>query len=73
MKKVVGDWKEYVPRTNAIWIDYLLDIMIHYKCPTNCNKADKEALRALQKDAASAKSAEELLYHPFFAGMWSSK
>ena len=72
MKRDVGDWKEYVPRTNIIWLEYLLDIMIHYKCPPNCKKADRESLRALQRDAAGTGSAEEMLFHPFFAGMWSS-
>lgn len=73
MKKIVNDWKDYAPMTNAIWIDYLLNIMIHYKCPTNCKKADKESLKNLQHDVAGAQNAEEILFHPFFAGMWQSR
>lgn len=72
MRETVSDWKKYVPSTNAIWIEYLSNIMMHYKCPTNCKKANKESLGSLQKDAAGAHSAEELLFHPLFAGMWSS-
>lgn len=72
MRITVDDWKQYAPRTNAIWIEYLLNIMIHYKCPTNCKKADKDSLESLQKHAAASCSAEDILFHPFFAGMWSS-
>lgn len=72
MQGSISEWKDYLPKTNAIWLHYLTNIILNYKCPANCKKQDKEQLRALLEDSKDADSAESIVWHGMFSGIWSS-
>lgn len=62
-------WSSYHPRTNAIWIEYLAGIMLHYK--GKWKKTEREALACFMDRAREeGDSAESLVWDSFFAGCW---
>ena len=62
-------WARYLPRTNAIWIEYLAGIMLHYK--GKWKKAEKDALLGFMERARDeGESAESLVWDSLFAGCW---
>lgn len=72
MKKAVKNaWSSYVPTTNALWLDYLSDIMLTEKLPQATKRGDRSSLQAFKKDAGRATSASQLVWHTIFSGMWA--
>jgi serine/threonine-protein kinase haspin len=62
-------WSCYLPRTNAIWLEYLASIMLHYK--GKWKKAEKEALEGfIERAREDGESAENLVWDALFAGCW---
>jgi len=62
-------WARYLPRTNAIWIEYLAGIMLHYK--GKWKKAERDALLGFMERARDeGESAESLVWDSLFAGCW---
>lgn len=62
-------WEGHVPKTNAIWLEYLAGIMLHHK--GKWKAAEKEALEGfMQRAREEGESAESLVWDPIFAGSW---
>ena len=74
MGRAGTSWEGYLPRTNAIWLEYLASIMLHFKCPNSSRgwkQAEKEALVGFIERARNEReSAELLVWDGFFAGCW---
>ena len=65
----LSPWESYVPRTNAIWLEYLAGIMLHHK--GKWKKAEKEALEGfIERAREDGESAESLVWDGLFAGCW---
>ncbi|XP_038879240.1 serine/threonine-protein kinase haspin homolog isoform X2 [Benincasa hispida] len=74
MKEVTGDcWEGSFPRTNVLWLLYLVDILLLKKSFERNSKHERE-LRAFKKRLDKYNSAKEAVYDPFFSELivWSS-
>ncbi|PRQ42503.1 putative non-specific serine/threonine protein kinase [Rosa chinensis] len=70
MKKVTQDhWKESFPRTNVLWLLYLVDILLLNKAFDRTSK-DERDLRALKKRLDQYQSAREALFDPCFSDLF---
>ncbi|KAL6146437.1 PREDICTED: serine/threonine-protein kinase haspin [Fragaria vesca subsp. vesca] len=70
MKKVTQDqWKESFPRTNVLWLVYLVDILLLNKSFDRTSK-DERDLRSLKKRLNQYQSAREALFDPSFSDLF---
>ncbi|CAN1161679.1 Serine/threonine-protein kinase haspin homolog [Linum perenne] len=69
MKEVTNDsWERSHPRTNVLWLLYLVDILLSKKSFERSNKNERE-LRSLKKRLDQYKSAKEAVFDPFFSDL----
>ncbi|XP_021734534.1 serine/threonine-protein kinase haspin homolog [Chenopodium quinoa] len=70
MREVTDDcWDGSFPKTNVLWLQYLVDILLLKKSFKRCGKDERE-LRSLKKRWNSCNSAKEALSDPFFSDMF---
>ena len=71
MRKLLRrDWSAAAPRTNALWLHYLADVVLSEKS-FPMEKAEKRALQAFrQRCAAAHRSASDAVTDELFEGMW---
>ena len=72
MKKVTkGKWNAYNPKTNALWIHYLVDVILEQKdFAVSCE--EKQRLVAFRKRALDYESAGKAMFDELFTGIWTS-
>ncbi|KAF3793275.1 Serine/threonine-protein kinase haspin [Nymphaea thermarum] len=64
-----GCWEESFPKTNVLWLQYLVDVLLTKKTFGQTTKDERE-LRSLKKRLLSCNSAEDALMDSFFAPLW---
>ncbi|KAK4794806.1 hypothetical protein SAY86_012800 [Trapa natans] len=70
MKKVTGDyWEGSFPRTNVLWLLYLVDILLLKKSFAR-SSSDERELRSLKKRLDKYSSAKEALADEFFSELF---
>ncbi|XP_050382945.1 serine/threonine-protein kinase haspin homolog [Argentina anserina] len=70
MKKVTQDqWKESFPKTNVLWLLYLVDVILLDKSFDRTSKDERE-LRSLKKRLNQYQSAREALFDPSFSDLF---
>ena len=72
-KATKGDWQQYTPTTNTLWLRYLADIILSHKLPNGCSGDDRLLLKNFRKAATGAEKAGELVWDEMFAGKWNSE
>ncbi|CAM8920985.1 unnamed protein product [Rhodiola kirilowii] len=73
MKEVTADcWEGSYPKTNVLWLQYVVDILLLKKAFKRTTKDERE-LRSLKKRLNSYKSSKEALQDPFFKDMLVDK
>ena len=65
------DWRAYAPRTNALWLHYLADVLLTRKT-LPLDRADKRALQAFRARAERYGCAADALADELFEGMWEA-
>ncbi|KMT14135.1 hypothetical protein BVRB_4g079570 [Beta vulgaris subsp. vulgaris] len=69
MREVTDDcWDGSFPRTNVLWLQYLVDVLLVKKSFKRCGK-DERDLRSFNKRLHSCNSAKEALSDPFFSDL----
>ncbi|XP_059438923.1 serine/threonine-protein kinase haspin homolog [Corylus avellana] len=69
MKEVTDDcWEGSFPRTNVLWLLYLVDILLLKKSFERTSK-DERDLRSLKKRLDKYHSAKEAIFDPFFSDL----
>lgn len=70
MQKLTGDcWEDSFPKTNVLWLQYLVDILLLKKSYSRDPKDDRD-LRSLKKRLNSYDSAKEAITDPFFSDLF---
>ncbi|CAK8544548.1 unnamed protein product [Lathyrus sativus] len=70
MKEVTEDWWEgSFPKTNVLWLVYLVDILLTKKTFERTSK-DERDLRSLKKRLDKYNSAKEAVFDPFFTDLF---
>ncbi|PON98252.1 Tyrosine-protein kinase [Trema orientale] len=70
MKEVTEDcWEESFPRTNVLWLQYLVDILLLKKSFERTSKNERD-LRSLKKRLDKYQSAKEAIFDPFFSDLF---
>ncbi|MED6168552.1 hypothetical protein PIB30_012547 [Stylosanthes scabra] len=70
MREVTEDcWEGSFPRTNVLWLLYLVDILLMKKSFERTSKDERE-LRSLKKRLEKHKSAKEAILDPFFSDLF---
>ncbi|XP_030551714.1 serine/threonine-protein kinase haspin homolog isoform X2 [Rhodamnia argentea] len=70
MKEVTEDyWEGSFPKTNVLWLVYLVDILLLKKSYERSSKDERE-LRSLKKRLDKYDSAKEAISDPFFADLY---
>lgn len=70
MKEVTEDWWEgSFPKTNVLWLVYLVDILLTKKSFERTSK-DERDLRSLKKRLDKYASAKEAVFDPFFTDLF---
>ncbi|KAK7284456.1 hypothetical protein RJT34_19202 [Clitoria ternatea] len=70
MKEVTEDWWEgSYPKTNVLWLIYLVDILLMKKSFER-NSKDERELRSLKKRLDKYNSAKEAILDPFFTDLF---
>ncbi|XP_031486957.1 serine/threonine-protein kinase haspin homolog isoform X2 [Nymphaea colorata] len=64
-----GCWEESFPKTNVLWLQYLVDVLLTKKTFGQTTKDERE-LRSLKKRLLSCNSAEDALTDSFFEPLW---
>ncbi|KAG8079584.1 hypothetical protein GUJ93_ZPchr0007g3371 [Zizania palustris] len=73
MKRITKDyWEGSFPKTNVVWLVYLVDIVLQKRYSTFTSKDDRE-LRAFKKRLASYDSARDCLADSFFSDLLSDE
>ncbi|CAH9141136.1 unnamed protein product [Cuscuta epithymum] len=73
MREVTGDcWEGSFPKTNVLWLQYLVDILLLKKSYAR-NSKDERELRSLKKRLSSYGSAKEATADCFFADLCDNK
>nr|GMD09325.1 serine/threonine-protein kinase haspin homolog [Ipomoea batatas] len=71
MREVTGEfWEESFPKTNVLWLQYLVDILLLKKAYARSTKDERE-LRSLKKRLNSYGSAKEAASDPFFSDLYA--
>nr|GMD05738.1 serine/threonine-protein kinase haspin homolog [Ipomoea batatas] len=71
MREVTGEfWEESFPKTNVLWLQYLVDILLLKKAYARTTKDERE-LRSLKKRLNSYGSAKEAASDPFFSDLYA--
>ncbi|GLT88464.1 hypothetical protein SLE2022_064890 [Rubroshorea leprosula] len=69
MKEVTEDyWEGSFPRTNVLWLLYLVDILLLKKTFVRSSKNERD-LRSLKKRLDKYQSAKEAVFDPFFSDL----
>ncbi|KAK1421681.1 hypothetical protein QVD17_24211 [Tagetes erecta] len=69
MKQVTEDcWEESFPKTNVLWLQYLVDILLQKKNYDRTSRDERE-LRSFNKRLNGYKSARESVFDPFFSDL----
>ncbi|GJR03131.1 serine/threonine-protein kinase haspin homolog isoform X1, partial [Tanacetum coccineum] len=69
MKEVTEDcWEGSFPKTNVLWLQYLVDILLLKKVYDRTSRDERE-LRSLKKRLNGYKSAKESIVDPFFSDL----
>ncbi|KAL8241661.1 hypothetical protein R6Q59_011963 [Mikania micrantha] len=69
MKQVTEDcWEGSFPKTNVLWLQYLVDILLQKKEYDRTSR-DKRELRSFKKHLHGYKSAKESVFDPFFSDL----
>ncbi|XP_052163436.1 serine/threonine-protein kinase haspin homolog [Oryza glaberrima] len=69
MKQITNDyWEGSFPKTNVVWLIYLVDIVLQKRYSTFTSKDDRE-LRAFKKRLAKYDSAKDCLTDSFFCDL----
>ncbi|XWS64411.1 hypothetical protein CRYUN_Cryun05aG0002300 [Craigia yunnanensis] len=69
MEKVTEDnWEGSFPRTNVLWLLYLVDILLLKKTFV-CSSKNARDLRSLKKRLEKYHSAKEAIFYPFFGDL----
>ncbi|KAJ9563692.1 hypothetical protein OSB04_008852 [Centaurea solstitialis] len=69
MKEVTEDcWEGSFPKTNVLWLQYLVDILLLKKVYERTSKDERE-LRSLKKRLNGYESAKDAVADPFFADL----
>ncbi|XP_071725467.1 serine/threonine-protein kinase haspin homolog [Rutidosis leptorrhynchoides] len=69
MKEVTEDcWEASFPKTNVLWLQYLVDILLIKKVYDRTSKDERE-LRSLKKRLNGYESAKESMIDPFFSDL----
>ncbi|KAJ9186043.1 hypothetical protein P3X46_005598 [Hevea brasiliensis] len=69
MREVTEDfWEGSFPRTNVLWLLYLVDILLLKKSFERSSKNERE-LRSLKKRLDKYNSAKEAIFDPFFSDL----
>ncbi|KAF6154952.1 hypothetical protein GIB67_018389 [Kingdonia uniflora] len=69
MKEITEDcWEESFPKTNVLWLQYLVDVLLLKKSYKRTSKDDRD-LRSLKKRLNNYDSAKEALSDPFFCDL----
>ncbi|XVF05892.1 hypothetical protein REPUB_Repub06bG0001000 [Reevesia pubescens] len=69
MKEVTEDyWEGSFPRTNVLWLLYLVDILLLKKTFIRSSKNERD-LRSLKKRLDKCHSAKEAIFDPFFGDL----
>ncbi|KAG4111664.1 hypothetical protein ERO13_D13G116600v2 [Gossypium hirsutum] len=70
MKEVTEDhWEGSFPRTNVLWLVYLVDILLLKKTYVRCSKNERD-MRSLKKRLDKYDSAKEAILDPFFEDLF---
>ncbi|OMP09397.1 hypothetical protein COLO4_05510 [Corchorus olitorius] len=70
MKEVTEDnWEGSFPRTNVLWLLYLVDILLLKKAFVRSSKNERD-LRSLKKRLEKYDSAKEAIFDPFFEDLF---
>lgn len=73
MKEVTEDWWEgSFPKTNVLWLQYLVDILLLKKVYDRTSRDERE-LRSLKKRLNGYESAKEAVADPFFTDLFVLK
>ncbi|KAF0906954.1 hypothetical protein E2562_013328 [Oryza meyeriana var. granulata] len=73
MKQITKDyWEGSFPKTNVVWLIYLVDIVLQKRYSTFTSKDDRE-LRAFKKRLAKYDSARDCLTDSFFSDLLSDE
>uniref|UniRef100_J3MND9 non-specific serine/threonine protein kinase n=1 Tax=Oryza brachyantha TaxID=4533 RepID=J3MND9_ORYBR len=73
MKQITHDyWEGSFPKTNVVWLIYLVDIVLQKRYSTFTSKDDRE-LRAFKKRLAKYDSARDCLADSFFSDLLSEE
>ncbi|KAG9459938.1 hypothetical protein H6P81_004446 [Aristolochia fimbriata] len=65
-------WEDSYPKTNVLWLQYLVDILLLKKTFKRTTK-DERGLRSFKKSLNSHNSAKDALLDPFFSNLWVMK
>lgn len=69
-RAVRSDWAAYAPRTNALWLHYLADVVLTAK-KFPCDRLERRQLQAFrQRCAEKHRSASDAVTDEIFATMW---
>ncbi|KAJ0079532.1 hypothetical protein Patl1_23904 [Pistacia atlantica] len=69
MKEVTEDcWEGSFPRTNVLWLQYLVDILLLKKSFERSSKNERD-MRSLKKRLDEYQSAKEAIFDPFFSDL----
>lgn len=63
-----GEWSHFCPRTNVLWLNYLLDKLLSHKKYSSRSKSHKKAeelLRKLRRNVLGFKSSKDLVESSF--------
>ncbi|KAF5729236.1 serine/threonine-protein kinase haspin [Tripterygium wilfordii] len=70
MKEVTNDfWEGSFPKTNVLWLIYLVDMLLMKKTFARSCKDERE-LRSLRKNLNKFHSAREAIFDPFFTNLF---
>lgn len=73
MKKTVqGRWENFCPKTNALWVHHLADVMLNSKKMPLTN-GEKRELRAFRQRALKAESCCDLVFDSLFSALWCTE
>ena len=70
-KATRGDWQEHRPKTNALWVHYMADILLNQK-QWGGTAAELRRLKRFRRAALGYASAAEAVWDELFEDLWVS-